>query len=130
MTHYLQLTKAAPTQSKPFNFAEKAKNPLAKWGTYVMATNPTRWSNSTLQPVWQSVGAVLLLPLEVNVGGGYHGLRCYVGQTQHGFERLSKGKTLHIPSFSETCSPWTVCTFCVILEQGEIFLFVLMRSTK
>ncbi len=43
------------------------------------------------------------------------------------------GKTLHIPSFSETRSPWTVCTFCVILEQGkcvEIFLFVLMRSTK
>jgi hypothetical protein len=43
------------------------------------------------------------------------------------------GKTYHIPSFSKTCSPWTVCTFCVILEQGkcvEIFLFVLMLSTK
>jgi hypothetical protein len=44
-----------------------------------------------------------------------------------------KGKTLHIPSFSETCFPWTVCTFCVILEQGkcvEIFFLVLMRSMK
>jgi hypothetical protein len=43
------------------------------------------------------------------------------------------GKTLHIPSFSKTCSPWTVCTFCVIPEQGkcvQIFLFVPMRSTK
>jgi hypothetical protein len=43
------------------------------------------------------------------------------------------GKTLYIPSFSKTCSPWTVCTFCVILEQGkcvEIFFFVLMRSTE
>jgi hypothetical protein len=41
---------------------------------------------------------------------------------------LLYGKTLHIPSFSKTCSPWTVCTFCVILEQRkcvEIFLFVL-----
>jgi hypothetical protein len=42
-------------------------------------------------------------------------------------------KTLHIPSFSETHSPWTVCTFCVIPEQGKcvkIFLFVPRRSTK
>lgn len=30
------------------------------------------------------MGAVLRLPLEVNVRGGYHGFRCYVGQTQHG----------------------------------------------
>ncbi len=30
------------------------------------------------------MGAVLRLPLEVNFKGGYHGLRCYVGQTQHG----------------------------------------------
>ncbi len=40
---------------------------------------------------------------------------------------------LFIPSFSETGSPWTVCTFGVIPEQGkcvEIFLFVPMRSTK
>ena len=29
------------------------------------------------------MGAVLRLPLEVNVIGGYHGLRCYVGQMQH-----------------------------------------------
>jgi hypothetical protein len=43
------------------------------------------------------------------------------------------GKTLHIPSFSKTLSPWTFCTFCVIPEQGkcvETFLFVPMRSTK
>jgi hypothetical protein len=64
-------------------FAEKAGNHLVKWGTYATATNPTRWSNSTLQPVWWSVGAFLRLPLEANVKGGYHGLRCYVGQTQH-----------------------------------------------
>jgi hypothetical protein len=29
------------------------------------------------------VGAVLGLPLEVKVKDSYHGLRCYVGQTQH-----------------------------------------------
>ncbi len=43
------------------------------------------------------------------------------------------GKTLHIPSFSKTRSPWTVCTFCVIPEQGKcvkIFMFVPRRSTK
>jgi hypothetical protein len=43
------------------------------------------------------------------------------------------GKTLHIPSFSKNRSPWLVCTFGVIPEQGkcvEIFLFVPMRSTK
>jgi hypothetical protein len=37
------------------------------------------------------------------------------------------GKTLHIPTFSKTRSPWTVCTFCVIPEQGKcveiFFLF-------
>jgi hypothetical protein len=36
-------------------FAEKARNCLAKWGTYATATNPTRWLNSTLQPVWWCV---------------------------------------------------------------------------
>jgi hypothetical protein len=35
------------------------------------------------------VGAVLLLPLEVNVKGGYHGLRCYIGQMQHGMAKCS-----------------------------------------
>jgi hypothetical protein len=43
------------------------------------------------------------------------------------------GKTLHILSFIETRSPWTVCTFCAIPEQGkcvDMFLFVPMRSTK
>ncbi len=43
------------------------------------------------------------------------------------------GKALHIPSFSETRSPWTVWPFGVIPEQGKcvkIFLFVLMSSTK
>ncbi len=46
---------------------------------------------------------------------------------------LINGKTLHIPSFSKTCSPWTVQPFGVIPEQGkcvEIFLFVPMHSTK
>ncbi len=52
---------------------KKAKKSTSKWGIYAMATNPTRWSNTTPQPVWQSVGAVLRLPLEVNVIGGYHG---------------------------------------------------------
>jgi hypothetical protein len=49
------------------------------------------------------------------------------------FPTMLKGKTLHIPSFSKTRSPWTVCTFCVIPEQGKcikIFLFVPMRSMK
>jgi hypothetical protein len=41
---------------------KKAKKSKAKWGTYATATNPTRWSNTTPQPVWRSVGAVLQLP--------------------------------------------------------------------
>jgi hypothetical protein len=47
--------------------------------------------------------------------------------------RFLLGKTLHIPSFRKTRSPWTVCTFFVIPEQGKcvkIFLFVPMHSTK
>jgi hypothetical protein len=30
-----------------------------------------------------------------------------------------KGSSVHISSFSKTCSPWTVCTFGVIPEQGK-----------
>ncbi len=30
-----------------------------------------------------------------------------------------KGSSVHIPSFSESRSPWTVCTFGVIPEQGK-----------
>ncbi len=67
-------------------FAEKAKKSTAKRGTYTTATNLTRWSNTTPQPVWRSVGAVLQLPLEIIVKGGYHGYLCYVGQTQHGLD--------------------------------------------
>ena len=59
-------------------FAEKAEKFIAKRGTYAPATNPGRWSNSTPRPVWQSVGAVLRLPLEVKEISGYHGLKCYV----------------------------------------------------
>jgi hypothetical protein len=29
------------------------------------------------------------------------------------------GSSVHMPSFSETYSPWTVCTFGVIPEQGK-----------
>jgi hypothetical protein len=29
------------------------------------------------------------------------------------------GKTLHIPNFSKTCSPWTVWPFGIIPEQGK-----------
>jgi hypothetical protein len=29
------------------------------------------------------------------------------------------GSSVHIPSFSKTRSPWTVCTFGVIPEQGK-----------
>ncbi len=29
------------------------------------------------------------------------------------------GSSVYIPSFSKTCSPWTVCTFSVIPEQGK-----------
>jgi hypothetical protein len=47
-----------------------------------------RWSNSTPWPVWQSLGAVLQLPLEVNVKGSYHGWVCYIGQAQHRFMPL------------------------------------------
>ncbi len=53
--------------------AEKAKKFITKQGTYALATNPGRWSNSTPRPVWRSVGAVLGLPLEVKEISGYHG---------------------------------------------------------
>ncbi len=32
---------------------------------------------------------------------------------------LINGRSVHIPSFSKTCSPWTVRTFGVIPEQGK-----------
>ncbi len=57
---------------------EKAEKFITKRGTYALATNPGRWSNSTPKPVWQSVGAVLRLPLEVKEISSYHDLRCYV----------------------------------------------------
>ncbi len=57
---------------------EEAGKFIAKRGTYALATNPERWSNSTPRPVWQSVGAVLWLPLEIKEISGYHGWRCYI----------------------------------------------------
>jgi len=53
--------------------AEDAEKFIAKRGTYALATNPGRWSNSTPRPVWRSVGAVLRLPLEKKEFSGYHG---------------------------------------------------------
>jgi hypothetical protein len=51
---------------------EKPKNAkLSK--AYTPVTTPGCWSNSTPQPVWRSLGAVLRLLLEINVKGGYHG---------------------------------------------------------
>ncbi len=67
------------------------------------ATNPTRWSNSTLRPVWWTVGAVLRLPLEVNVKGGYHGLRCYVGQTKHKNDQPCTSPLGNTPSKIDVC---------------------------
>ena len=52
---------------------EEAEKFIAKQGTYALATNPGRWSNSTPRPVWRSVGAVLWLPLEKKEISGYHG---------------------------------------------------------
>lgn len=54
-------------------FAEKAKKFTAERGTYALATNPGRWSNSTPRPIWWSVGAVLRLLLEKNDLAVYHG---------------------------------------------------------
>jgi hypothetical protein len=63
----------------------------------------------------------------------FNGQQFHSEQKTKKIEWKQKGKTLHIPSFSKTRSPWTVCTFGVNPEQGkyvEIFLFVPMRSTK
>ena len=51
----------------------KAKKIIAKQGTYALATNPGRWSNATLRPIWWSKGAVLRLTLEKKEISSYHG---------------------------------------------------------